>query len=65
MKLLHYTYRKLSLFFLFLVTLWGILFYYTLMDEVIDETDDMLQNKAHLLIKRVLADESLLQTKGE
>lgn len=65
MKLLHYTYRKLSLFFLFLVTLWGILFYYTLMDEVIDETDDMLQNKAHLLIKRVLADESLLQTKGD
>ena len=65
MKLLHYTYRKLSAFFLLMMVLWGALFYYTVIDEVEDETDDTLQNYAHILIKHVLEDASLLQTKGD
>lgn len=64
MKLLHYTYRKLSLFLFLLMALWGILFYYAIMDEVIDETDDTLQNYAHLLIKKTLREPSTLHTEG-
>ena len=62
MKLLHYTYRKLSVLLLLLMALWGVLFYYAIMDEVVDETDDTLQNYAHLLIKKALRDPSVLDT---
>ena len=64
MKLLHYTYRKLSLLLLMLMALWGVLFYYAIMEEVMDETDDTLQNHAHLLIKKALRDPSVLETQG-
>ena len=64
MKLLHYTYRKLSLLFVLLMAGWGILFYYAVIDEVVDETDDTLENYAYLLIKEVLHDPSILQTQG-
>ncbi len=64
MKLLHYTYRKLLLLLLLLMSLWGILFYYTIIDEVVDETDDALQNYAHLLIKKALRDPSVFNTDG-
>ena len=64
MKLLHYTYRKLSVLLLLLMALWGVLFYYAIMDEVMDETDDTLQNYAHLLIKKALRDPSVLDTQG-
>ena len=64
MKLLHYTYRKLSLLLLMLMALWGVLFYYAIMEEVMDETDDTLQNYAHLLIKKALRDPSVLDTQG-
>lgn len=38
MKLLHYTYRKLSLLLFLLMAAWGVLFYYAIIDEVMDET---------------------------
>ena len=64
MKLLHYTYRKLSLLFFALMATWGVLFYYAVVDEVVDETDDTLENYAYLLIKKVLRDPSTLDTQG-
>lgn len=64
MKLLHYAYRKLSLLFILLMAVWGMLFYYAIIDEVVDETDDTLENYAYLLIKKVLRDPSTLDTKG-
>lgn len=64
MKLLHYTYRKLSLLFILLMAVWGVLFYYAIVDEVVDETDDTLENYAYLLIKKVLRDPSTLDTQG-
>lgn len=48
MKLLHYTYRKLSLWLLGLMAVWGVLFYYTIMYEVMDETDDTLETMLRL-----------------
>lgn len=64
MKLLHYTYRKLSLLLFLLMTVWGVLFYYAIIDEVVDETDDTLENQSEILIKKALQDPSILDTEG-
>lgn len=64
MRLLHYTFRQLALLFVLLMTGWGILFYYAVVEEVVDETDDTLENYAYLLIREVLRDPSLLETRG-
>lgn len=64
MKLLHYTYRKLSLWLLGLIAVWGVLFYYTIIYEVMDETDDALENYAQIIINNALYDPSVLETEG-
>lgn len=64
MKLLHYTYRKLSLLLFLLMAIWGILFYYAVVDEVVDETDDTLANYGEMLIESALHDPSVLDTEG-
>ena len=64
MKLLHYTYRKLSLWLLGLMAVWGVLFYYTIIYEVMDETDDTLENYAQIIINNALYDASVLETEG-
>lgn len=64
MKLLHYTYRKLSLLLLLLMAVWGVLFYCAVIDEVVDETDDTLENYSKILINNVLMDPSILNTEG-
>lgn len=64
MKLLHYTYRKLSLLLFLLMAIWGILFYYAVVDEVLDETDDTLANYGEMLIESALHDPSVLDTEG-
>ena len=64
MKLLHYTYRKLSLLLLLLMAAWGVLFYYAIIDEVMDETDDTLENYSEILINNALMDPSVLETEG-
>ena len=64
MKLVYYTYRKISLLLFVLMAVWGVLFYYAIIDEVVDETDDTLENYAEILIEHVLHDSSLLETEG-
>lgn len=64
MKLLHYAYRKLSFLLLLLMGVWGVFFYYTIMDEVMDETDDTLEHYSYVLIKQALKDPSILNTEG-
>lgn len=64
MKLLHYTYRKLSLLLFLLMAAWGVLFYYAVIDEVVDETDDTLENYSKILINNVLMDASILDSEG-
>lgn len=65
MKLLHYTYRQLSFWLFVLMAIWGTLFYYTIVDEVMDETDDTLQNYAQIIINNALYDPAVLQTDGD
>lgn len=62
MKLFYYTYRKISCLLLLLMACWGVLFYYTILNEVMEETDDALENFSHLLIKQALDDPSVLET---
>ncbi|WP_288242320.1 HAMP domain-containing sensor histidine kinase [uncultured Bacteroides sp.] len=64
MKLLHYTYGKLSLLLFLLMAVWGMLFYYAIVDEVVDETDDTLENYGKILISNALMDPSILDTEG-
>lgn len=65
MRLLGYTYRKLSLWLLLLMAIWGALFYYTIIDEVVDETDDALANYAQIIINNALYDPSVLEKEGD
>ena len=60
MRLLYYTYRNLAFWLLALLAVWGTLFYYAMMDEIMDETDDSLQNYAQQIISRALADPNVL-----
>lgn len=64
MKLLSYTYRKLALLLFLLMAVWGVLFYYAIIDEVVDETDDTLENYGEILMDSALHDPSILETEG-
>lgn len=64
MKLLSYTYRKLALLLFLLMAVWGVLFYYAIIDEVVDETDDTLENYGEILMESALHDPSILETGG-
>ena len=64
MKLLSYTYRKLASLLFLLMAVWGVLFYYAIIDEVVDETDDTLENYGEILMESALHDPSILETEG-
>lgn len=64
MKLLSYTYRKLALLLFLLMAVWGVLFYYAIIEEVVDETDDTLENYGEILMESALHDPSILETEG-
>ncbi len=64
MKLLSYTYRKLALLLFLLMAVWGVLFYYAIIDEVVDETDDTLENYGEILMESALHNPSILETEG-
>lgn len=64
MKLLSYTYRELALLLFLLMAVWGVLFYYAIIDEVVDETDDTLENYGEILMESALHDPSILETEG-
>lgn len=64
MKMLSYTYRKLALLLFLLMAVWGVLFYYAIIDEVVDETDDTLENYGEILMESALHDPSILETEG-
>lgn len=64
MKLLSYTYRKLALLLFLLMAVWGVLFYYAIIDEVVDEPDDTLENYGEILMESALHDPSILETEG-
>ena len=60
MKLIHYTFRNLSIPLLIILTAWACCFYFVIMHEIDVETNDSLENYKEIIIKTVLADSTLL-----
>lgn len=61
MKLIHYIIRNLSITLLIILTAWACCFYFVIMHEIDDETNDSLENYKEIIIKTVLADSTLLR----
>lgn len=59
MKLIYRIALRLSLALLPLMALWGLLFYFTMVDEINDEADDALEDYSELIVKRMLAGREL------
>ena len=59
MKLFHRVISTLALGLLPVMALWSVLFYYGMVNEINDETDDALGDYAELIMRRVLAGKSL------
>lgn len=59
MKLLYRIAIRMSLFLIGILTIWAVLFYMTIMDEINDEVDDSLEDYSELIIMRSLAGEEL------
>lgn len=65
MKLLHYTLRNLLLPLLVLFAAWGVVFYFLILHEVDDETNDSLANYKEILIRSMLTDSTLLKDRED
>ncbi len=59
MKLSYRIISRLSLALLVLITLWASLFYFIIVEEINDETDDALEDYSEYIITRALAGEAL------
>ena len=44
MKLIHHTISKLSIVMIIILTFWAGFFFNSILDEILDETDDSLEN---------------------
>lgn len=62
MKLIHYTIGKLSWVLLLTMAFWTVFFYFQILNEVRDETDDSLKNYKKTIIKQALRDSTLLNS---
>lgn len=59
MKLIFRILTRLAPALLIVITLWGVFFYFTMIDEVNDETDDALEDYSERIIIRMLAGKEL------
>lgn len=60
MKLLNHTLLYLSASLVFILSIWAVVFYFNMMDEVYDSIDDGLENYKMLIIKEAMQDSTLL-----
>ncbi|MFB2120218.1 sensor histidine kinase [Parapedobacter sp. 2B3] len=60
MKLLNHTLLYLSASLVFILSIWAVVFYFSMMDEVYDSIDDGLENYKMLIIKKASRDSTLL-----
>ena len=60
MELIRYTNRVIFFVVLLILALWGTVFYFIVLHEVMDETDDALNNTHEVLIGKVLQNPDLL-----
>lgn len=59
MKLISLIITRISTALMILMAAWAVVFYYIVIDEINDETDDALENYSEYLITRALAGEEL------
>jgi hypothetical protein len=59
MKLIYRVTIRLSLILLPILFLWAAVFYYSMVSEINDETDDSLEDYAAMLVRRTLTGEEL------
>lgn len=59
MKLFNRVLTRLSASIVVVLTLWAVLFYYAMMDEITDEIDDSLEDYSEMIIIRSLTGEDL------
>lgn len=64
MKLLNYTSLYISAILLVVITIWAVIFYFTMLDEVYEGLDDTLKQNAELVILNAELDSSILNKKG-
>lgn len=62
MKLINHISLRLFVIAVVVLTFWSVLFYFAVIDEINDETDDSLEDYAELVIKRYLAGETMPET---
>lgn len=60
MKLLNYTSTYFAIILLALISIWAVVFYFAMFEEIYDSIDDGLENRKMLLIARASKDLSLL-----
>ncbi len=60
MKLLNHTLLYLSASLVFILSIWAVVFYFSMMEEVYDSIDDGLENYKMLIIKKANRDSTLL-----
>ncbi|RFN59062.1 sensor histidine kinase [Marixanthomonas ophiurae] len=61
MKLLNYTTTYFSILLLVLISVWAVLFYYAMFDEIYDSLDDGLENQKMLVIQYAEKDSTILR----
>ena len=61
MKVLNYTTSYFAAVLLLLISIWAIVFYYAMLDEIYDSIDDGLDNQKGLIIQRAGVDTSILR----
>lgn len=65
MKLIHHTISKLSIVMIIILTFWAGFFFFSILDEILDETDDSLENYKHLIIQQVLRDTAAINNSSD
>ncbi|SEK63020.1 PorY family sensor histidine kinase [Parapedobacter koreensis] len=64
MKLLNHTLLYLSASLVFILSIWAVIFYFSMMDEVYDSIDDGIANYKILIIKKARQDTTLLNKRN-
>ncbi|HDZ05480.1 hypothetical protein LCGC14_0071300 [marine sediment metagenome] len=60
MKLLNHSTKYFALLLIVLISIWAVIFYFAMLDEVYDSLDDGLENQKELIIRAVKDDPDLL-----
>lgn len=61
MKLLNYTTSYLAVILLVILSVWAVIFYYAMLDEIYDSIDDGLDNQKLLVMQRAATDSAVLK----